>query len=159
MIVSPEILKGETTYIFDKMVNIANIVPNLYMLKSPRPAIGRAGEWRTEHDSENEEGRKEEKQTNSNTIEKSERVQSPSHSQAQSLPFRIGHFSGLERGGQKVLPGRIVGQPLTDGFQSQQFGLSTALGDDRVCYPPQLFPEGRSTTGQLNAEQLGHQQG
>lgn len=44
VIVSPEILKGETTYIFDKMVNIANIVPNLYMLKSPRPAIGRAGE-------------------------------------------------------------------------------------------------------------------
>lgn len=44
VIVSPEILKGETTYIFDKMVNIANIVANLYMLKSPRPAIGRAGE-------------------------------------------------------------------------------------------------------------------
>ena len=44
VIVSPEILKGETSYIFDKMVNIANIVPNLYMLKSPRPAIGRAGE-------------------------------------------------------------------------------------------------------------------
>lgn len=44
VIVSPEILRGETTYIFDKMVNIANIVPNLYMLKSPRPAIGRAGE-------------------------------------------------------------------------------------------------------------------